>query len=314
MNSRRTIGVLFSLLVLSAWIPPVSAATAPWPDAYKTRTIELAPPLKPLTLVTFEGKPLIGAQLRTLPDPQGWTGGGDYYADMAEAYVTLLAVIARQRKEPAYLKPVLGAPDAERRFRDFAMQFLTLEEQARFLACPGGRMPNSTMGCKLPVDGTLKLWKGSDEFEREDSYVAFVRAFETAVLGSVKRLPTDMWHLFPVRLSNFDANQQVFKLDRPDKVYPTLPKNAYTTTLIGITPSASPVANYPRQIAAPRDKARQLIEAVPDRKAAMLVELHFALDAQTPEASHEDQRLRTGAARLYASATLGRLLHRFPTQ
>lgn len=313
MQSVKTTLLWVALCGHVVLAPCVQAAKSmAWPDTYSVRTVTLASPLKTLELVTFEGKALVGPTLRTLPNPEG-RPHGEYYAEMAEAYVTLLAVIARQRKEPAYLKPALGDPAVERRLWDFALQFLTPEAQARYLACPSVP-PGSAAGCKARVDGTLSPWRGDDEFAKEDSFIAFGRDFEKAALSSQGKLPLDLWHLYALRLPRYDAHRQSFTLDRPDKIYRTLPKNVYTTTLIGISPFASPAADYPRQIEMAHEPARALIESAPDRKAVMLVPLHFPLETQSPETSVEDQRLRAGAARLYASPALRRLLYRFEQQ
>lgn len=182
--------------------------------------------------------------------------------------------------------------------RNYAVRFLTEEEQARFLAdCPY----RSCGGSKIPFVG----WIGSNEFEREATYRRFVSEFRDRLVALAPTPPPPLLHIVEMDIGAYDGERESFPLDvrRGDIIIATVPP-AYGLNIGDdfARPTAIPV---------PRAEGGAFLARVPERRAYLALKGTLTPFSDSRFGKRLDTTFAVQSAAVYADPDLRDELYSF---
>ena len=211
------VAALIGAFVLASSAESAQAGTSPpMPDGFGTVRVTLAPELRPLDLILWRGKPVVGPLLynRFSPpiDPDSRRTvqrQRAHYKHEAERYLFLLSLIKRYADNPDDFSPVSG--NRHYFLSRAADAFLADHARPRYLQCPEEGLTGAP-ACSRPVAGALRDWKGQNEFEAEDSMVAFLSSFQKFMSGAAKIVPMEFWSIHEVHVTPYVAGSPLGRM------------------------------------------------------------------------------------------------------
>ena len=288
------------------------------PDGFTVMEIPLGEPFSTLELIAWNGRPIIGTPLKRefLPPPHPGRYDAsnqpirEFYPRQARYYLTVLNAMA-VRDAPDFLRTTEGRSLPI--LLGLAQTFLAPAHEARFVNCPGGWAARArAKNCYPRGDEVFLGWKGSNEFAREDTMNAFNEVLRTWFERADGRLPMRFWHIYQVRLGDYDSNAVSFP------VLPTvgyeLPDGDFMRHRLFSSQPWSANAHthwYPKALKADRERAKGYLRQMPERTGYMVVPLAVSKEDLSDLRRWSDTPLHVGRAKLYSSLALDRLVHDF---
>ncbi len=297
-----------SLLFLSAGSAAVQAAglqQASWPAGYTVVTVPLGPELRSLQLVAWEGKPVTGPLLYSTfhaPfDPKIRRDARSQslrYKQESENYLFLLSLIKQYADNPQDFAPT--SPKLGYVWSQAADAFLADSARSKYLQCPEKGLSGAP-ACATKVSGPLRDWKGANEFDAEDSRLAFAKVFQKFMAGATKAVPLEFWNIYEVNLGTYTPGSPMGYMRFQAVSGSNLP---HVTKLVN--------EQHPSYYQLGRDEARKIVESLSNgNKAFVISGLSLAVQQSSfsPEESFVDWQMNS--LRLFKSMALKELVYTF---